>query len=267
MKSLIPLFLLSAAPLLAEALPQLGGQAPWLGQYAGTENRDFRFIVKTDGQGQLMPAKEKGGFVTDNFAIRFVSLIEETLPDGKVVSKMVKEDAWEAVTPAAKDPKKVTYRGTVAGDAKFEVNFELEKGAIRAGGKILDKGQLSNPRFVMRIQVPFVYLYEKDAEKLKEKVKNDRMEVVRTDGKKLKLEMDKPLDAETAEYSGPGITQARIEIAYYGGHKLDVATTPGAAFELWNKEEKALIEGFTLGWKHDAAKDPEGKARLTFQLK
>ena len=266
MKSSIFLFVfLAVAPLSAGELPLLNKQ-PWLGKYMGMDTRDFRFYVKDSGEAQVLPAKEKEGFITDTFAIRFVPLIEETTAEGKVVSKFVAKEGWEAVTPATIDPKKITYRGTVAGDASFEVNFELEGGKIIAGGKLLEKGTLTNPRFVLRVQVPFVYKNAKDAEALKEKMKNDRMEVVRTDGKKLKLEMDKPLDAETAEYSGPGITSARVEIAGYG-HRMELGTAAGGTFELWNKEAKALIEGFTLGWKHDPAKDPEGKARLSFVLK
>ena len=266
MKLRILLFaLLAIVPVSAGELPLLSKQ-PWLGKYMGTDTRDFRFYVKDSGEAQLLPAKEKEGFISDTFAIRFVPLIEETTADGKVVSKLVAKDGWEAVTPATEDPKKITYRGKVAGDATFEVNIELEGGKISAGGKLLEKGALNNPRFVLRIQVPFIYKNEKDAKKLEEKSKKDKMELVRTDGKKLKLEMTKPLDAAGPEYSGPGLTQARIEIAGYG-HRMDVAATPGGSFDLSNKDAKALIEGFTLAWKQDPAKDPEGKARFSFELK
>lgn len=266
MKLRIPLFaLLAVSPLSAGELPLLNKQ-PWLGKYMGTDTREFRFYVKDSGEAQVLPTKEKEGFMSDRFAIRFVPLIEETTAEGKVVSKFAAKDGWESVTPATVDPKKITYRGKVTGDATFEVNIELDGGKITAGGKLLEKGTLANPRFVLRVQVPNVYQYEKDAKKLEEKSKKDKIDLVRTDGKKLKVEMTKPLDAETAEYSGPGVSEAKIEIAGYG-HRMDLATTPGGAFELWNKDTAALIEGFTLGWKHDPAKDPEGKARLSFELK
>src|SRR5688572_3580733 len=157
MKPRIPfLVLLAVAPLSAGELPLLNKQ-PWLGKYMGTDTRDFRFYVKDNGEAQVQPAKEKEGFITDTFAIRFVPLIEETTADGKVVSKFVAKEGWEAITPATVDPKKITYRGTVAGDASFEVNIELEGGKISAGGRLLEKGSLNNPRFVLRVQVPFVY--------------------------------------------------------------------------------------------------------------
>lgn len=260
------LFLFAAAPLLAEELPYLNKQ-PWLGQYAGTDTRNFRFMVKTSGEALVIPSKEKGGFINDHFAIKFAPLIEDTLPDGKVIGKYPIKDGWEAVTPAAEDPKKITYRGTVAGDAKFEVNIELDGGKITAGGRILEKGKLANPRFVIRVQVPNVYQYDNDAKKREEKIKKDRIDLVRADGKKLKLDVTTALDAESDKFSGPGITQARIEMAGYAGHKLETAAGPSGVFEFWNKGEGALYEGFTLGWKHDATKDPEGKGRLSFELR
>ncbi|WP_265594759.1 hypothetical protein [Haloferula sp. BvORR071] len=263
---MFPLLLCSALPLFAAELPQLTKE-PWLGMYAGMETRDYRFRIKRSGEAELILRKQKGDLMTDKYAIRFVPLIEDLTPDGKVVSKTVPDTGWEAVTPATADAKKLTFRGTVAGDASFEVNLEMEKGVISAGGKLLETGKLNNPRFVMRVMVPNLYVYDKDPGKLKEKVKKDRMDFLRTNGKKMKLELVEAVDAETPEVSGPGLTQARIEMAGLDGHRLDVATTTGGSFELWNREAKALIEGFTLGWKHDPAKDPDGKARLTVQVK
>ena len=266
MKTRRLLFLFAAAPLQAGELPYLNEQ-PFLGQYAGTDTRDFRFMVKTSGEALVIPSKAKGGFVSDRFAIKFAPLVEDTLPDAKVVAKYPVKDAWEAVTPATEDPEKITYRGKVSGDATFEVNIELAGGKVTAGGRVLEKGKLANPRFVIRVQVPNVYQYDKDAEKRDEKIKKDRIDLVRADGKKLKLDVNTPLDAESDKFSGPGIIQARIEMAGYVGHKLEIAAGTAGVFEFWNKGEAALYDGFTLGWKHDAAKDPEGKGRLAFEMK
>ena len=260
------LFLFVAAPLAAGELPYLTKQ-PWLGQYAGTETRDFRFMVKVNGEALVIPSREKGGFIADRFAIKLVPLIEDTLPNGKMISKLAAKDAWEAVTPAAEDPKKITYRGTVAGDATFEVNIELDGGKITAGGRLLEKGKLVNPRFVIRVQVSNVYQYDTDPKKREEKLKKDRIDLVRADGKKLKLDVNTPMDAESDQFNGPGITQARIEMAGYAGHKVETAAGAAGVFQFWNRGEAALYQGFTLGWRHDAAKDPEGKGRLTFELR
>lgn len=262
---LVPLAMLS--PLPAESLPQLSEQ-PWIAQYTGYEQRKFRFSIGLKGEGLLVPGDGKGGFISDRFGVKFVPVIEETLPDGKVIGRLAVNDGWEAITPAAADPEKVAYQGTVAGGARFEVNLEFDGAQIRGGGRVLEKGKSANPlRFVLRVQVPDVYIYQKDAKKRAELMKGDRVDVVRADGKKLKLDVAKPIDAETAEYSGPGITGARIEISGFKGARLEFAADAGSVFELWNKDAGALYQGFTLGWRHDPAKDPQGKSRFTLVVR
>ena len=76
-----------------------------------------------------------------------------------------------------------------------------------------------------------------------------------------------PLDAETKEFNGPGIRQARIDIAGYKDNRFELEAGENAVFDLWNRGEVALIEGFTLGWKPDAAKDPAGKARMILKVR
>jgi hypothetical protein len=258
---------LAPSILPADPLPQLT-EKPWLGQYAGYEKRSIRLIVNTKGEVLLMPPNEKKGFVSEFSAIKFVPLIEEISPDGRFFGKAATADGWEAVTPAAINPEKVTYKGTVEGGARFEVTLEIAGDEIRGGGKVIEKGSLTKPlRFVMRVQFPNLHGNEKDAEKLAEKMKKDRIDLLRVDGKKLKLDLLTPLNAETEEYSGPGISQARFEMAGYKGIKFDLNAGTAGSFELWNKGEGALYEGFTVGWKHDEEKDPEGKARFSFKMR
>jgi hypothetical protein len=269
MKLVRPLFLQLAmlSSVMAGTLPQLSEQ-PWIAQYTGYEQRKFRFSVGLKGEGLLVPSDGKGGFISDRFGVKFVPVIEETLPDGKVIGRLAVDEGWEAITPAAADPEKVTYQGTVAGGARFEVSLEFDGTQIRGGGRILEKGKSANPlRFVLRVQIPDVYIYQKDAKKRADLMKGDRVDLVRADGKKLKLDVAEPIDAETEKYSGPGITQARIELSGFKGARLELAADAGSVFELWNKGAGALYEGFTLGWKHDPAKDPQGKSRFTLVVR
>lgn len=258
--------LLLVTPLLAGPLPTTGKQ-PWVASYAAYQRRDFHFTVNAEGVGELLVYDDKGKPITSRNAIKFLAVVEETTPDGKVVQKPATKDGWEAVTPAAVDPAKVIFRGTSSGESRFEVNFEFDGDKIRAGGKLLDQGKLKNPRFILRVAVPNVYSYDKDAEKLEAKAEDDRIDLVRSDGKKLKLESRKALDAETADVTGPGVTEARIEMAGLRNHRLEFEAGTGAAFELWNRGIIPLSEGFSLHWKPDPAKDPEGKARLTLEVK
>jgi len=265
MKSLFVLLCLTA-PVLAGPLPTTG-KKPWVAYYAGYQRKDFHFTISSEGTGELLPYDAKGKPINHRNSIKFMALVEEVGADGKVVQKPATKDGWEAVTPAAIDPAKITIRGTSSGESRFEVNFEFNGDEIRAGGKLLDKGKLKNPRFVLRLAVPNVYSTEKDPAKLDKKAAEDRIDLVRTDGKKLKLGSRKALDAETAEVSGPGVAEARVEMAGLGDHRFEFEAGDGAAFEFWNKEAGPLSEGFSLLWKPDPAKDPQGKARLVMKVR
>jgi hypothetical protein len=267
---ILPLLLilpLASLPLLAGELPQLTKQ-PWLGKYIGYEHRSFQFSVATSGEASLLPMGDKGkpmGFLN---AIRFQPLIEETLPDGRKVGRVGAKGGWEAVTPAGADLEKAVYRGTVAGGARFEVTFEFDGAEIRGGGKVIDKGKLPNPlAFVLRIHFPDVYYFEKDAEKKKQKAKKDRVDLLRTDGKKLKLDLVTPLDAESEKFSGPGVAQARVDLEGYKGKRFDLEAGDLGHFQFWNKAEDELVAGFAFGWTSDAAKDPDGKGRFSLKVR
>jgi hypothetical protein len=255
-----------ATPVLADLLPTTG-KSPWVAYYAGYQRKDFHFTINAEGTGELLVYDAKGKPITHRNSLKFLAVIEETAADGKVVQKPALKDGWEAVTPAAIDPAKITIRGASSGESRFEVNFEFDGDEIRAGGKLLDKGKLKNPRFVLRVAVPNVYSYDKDPAKLDKKAAEDRIDLARTDGKKLKLGSRMALDAESPEVSGPGATESRIEMAGLPGHRFEFAAGSGATLQLWNKEAGPLSEGFSLLWKPDPAKDPEGKGRLVLKVR
>lgn len=257
---------LVSSSLFAGELPQLTKE-PWLGQYVAYQKRVFRFTVDAKGEGHLVPGDGKGGFINSKNGVKFVPLIEDSSKDGRTFAKPATADGWEAVTPASAETDKVTYRGTVAGGARFEVTFEFEGNEVRAGGRVIEKGSLTNPRLVIRAQVPNIYFFDKDEKQRAEKLKKDRIDLLRADGKKLKLDVLTPLDAETEAFSGPGISEARIEMEGFKGARFEISAGAGGMFELWNKGEAALYEGFSLGWKHNEEKDPEGKERCVFKLR
>jgi hypothetical protein len=265
-QNLALVLVLFAAPLMAGSLPSIGKQ-PWLTQYAAYEHKSFQFTVNSEGTGELVPMDAKGKPLSDKHAIKFLPVVEDVLPDGKVAAKVIQKDGWEAVTPAAVDPKTVTYRGTAGGNSRFEVTLEFDGKEVRAGGKLLDKGNLINPRFRLRVQVPNIYIYDKDPEKLAAKAEADEISLMRTDKKRVKLGVLKPLDAEAPEVGGPGVWQARIEMAGYAGNRLELDAGVAGSFEFFNQGIAPLSQGFSFIWKTDPAKDPEGKARLIVKVR
>jgi hypothetical protein len=269
MKTILLLSVLSLAslPLHAGELPQIREQ-PWLGKYFGYEHRSFQFSIGTSGEGGLLPMGEKGKPMGHSNTIRIQPMIEETLPDGRKVGRLGTKDGWEPVTKPGADEEKVVYRGTVAGGARFEVTFEFDGAEIRGGGKVLEKGTLTNPlAFVLRVNFPDVYYFEKDAAKKKEKAEKDRVDVLRVDGKKLKLDLVTPLDAESEKFSGPGVAQARVDLEGYKGKRFDLEAGSNASFQFWNKGEDELVKGFAFGWSANAAKDPDGKGRFILKVR
>ncbi|TAF23713.1 MAG: hypothetical protein EAZ71_12315 [Verrucomicrobia bacterium] len=254
-------------PSTAGELPQLTVQ-PWIGKYAGYERRSFQFSVGANGEGVLLMNNDKGKPMGTSTAIRFQPLVEETLPDGRSFSKSPSKGGWEAVTPANAKAEIITYRGTVGGGARFEVNFELDGDEIIGGGRIIDKAGVTNPlAFKLRIHMPDIYYFEKSTAKRANLAKKDRVDLLRADGKKLKLDLLTPLDAESQKINGTGMTKARVDLAGYKGGRFDFESGENATFEFWNKAEEPLIEGFALGWRPDPAKDRDGKARFTLKVR
>ena len=196
------------------------------------------------------------------------SCIHLALPDGRSFSKSPSKGGWEAVTPANAEAEIITYRGTVGGGARFEVNFELDGDEIIGGGRIIDKAGVTNPlAFKLRIHMPDIYYFEKSTAKRANLAKKDRVDLLRADGKKLKLDLLTPLDAESQKINGTGMTKARVDLAGYKGGRFDFESGENATFEFWNKAEEPLIEGFALGWRPDPAKDRDGKARFTLKVR
>lgn len=269
MKTILLLSVLSLAslPLHAGELPQIT-EKMWLGKYIGYEHRSFQFSIGTSGEAGLLPMGEKGKPMGHSNTIRIQPLIEETQPDGRKVGRLAPKGGWEAVTKAGADVETVVYRGTVAGGARFEVTFDFDGAEIRGGGKVLEKGTLTNPlAFVLRISFPDVYYFEKDAAKKNDKAEKDRVDILRVDGKKLKLDLVTPLDAESPEFSGPGVVRARVDLAGYKGKRFDLEAGGNASFQFWNKSQSELVDGFSFGWSPDAAKDPDGKGRFVLKVR
>ncbi len=105
------------------------------------------------------------------------------------------------------------------------------------------------------------------APELEKKAKGDRVQMVRADGKKLKLKGLDMVDAGSEAMNGPGISEARIDLDGYDGAKIDLESEAAGVFQFWNGGERPLYKGFTMGWQPDPEKDPEGKARFTLIYK
>ena len=254
-------------------LPALDDK-PWLGYYAAVEHKRFNLGVTAQGKISLIPMGRTGKPVAHNLAIPILVGIEEMQPNGQYSLKEIQPATLESSSPATDKLENAVIRGKVTGDASFEVTLEHERGVISIGGRMLDPGKLKGAsRFVIRMRFPNAYAQTRkardknDEKDFQKQVKGDRIDLKWTDGKRKKQAMDEKVDASSKDINGPGIAAAEVEISSYQGRNFYVSSSENANLSLWNGGSAPLNQGFTFVWTPEAAKDPEGKARLSIELK
>ncbi len=266
----------STGPAAAE-LPTLS-QPPMLGFHTGYMNKKYQFGIAGNGEITLKMVDNKGVVSPSPFHVRFTIGIEETLPDGKTLLRPIKPETIESAQAPNGNFDKTVLTAKVNGDAVVEATFEQIRGVISVGGRVLEPGPLvKNPlRFAARMYFPTPYPHDLPGEKpddkkvvkaFEEKIKNDRIDLKWTDGKRKKLTFSEDVDTSSAEINGPGIAAAEIEVSVCAGKKFLLTSSPNTAMKLSNAKPAPLYRGFTLLWSPDPAKNQDGKARVSIELK
>lgn len=258
---------------VSAGLPTMETKA-WLGYFVGFENKKFQFGITSEGKAAIKIIGKKGEPLSQDLTIPVNFLIQETLPDGKVIDRKIKPESLESAQVATDKPQNVVFHGSVTGDAGFEVFVDEENGGISLGGRLLDAGKLKNPvRFLIELKIPDAYSKaKKDGDKkqvkaFEEKIKKDRLQLAWTDKTRVKLELSDKVDADSKEINGPGIAAAQIEIAAYDDKQIQVTASEASVLQLSGNRERPLHEGFSFIWAADPEKDPENKARLRIEVK
>jgi len=255
-------------------LPALN-EAPWLGYFAGYENKRFTFGLSAAGEIKVTPLNDKGEHFgpNDHFAILFG--ITEILPDGKLEMKKIKADTLTSEQAATDKLEKVVIRGKVSADAGFEAMIAQDRGVISITGRVTETGGFKkNPiRFGVQVNFPDTYPKwmredkwksdEKAMEALQKKLKLENIDITWTDGKKVKQSFEEPVDAASKELNGPGISMAEIEVQTYKNRQFIFTASNSSAMTLSNAGSSALSDGFFIHWTPDA----EGKSVFSFEMK
>lgn len=284
---LMSCLLATVSTQLVEAeLPSLQDQ-PWLGYYAVHANKNYEFkVAAADGKLSLITLGE-GAPILGNLLVFINFGIEETQPDGKVVSSPVQGNSFETTDPASDKLSKCILRGKTAGGASVELTIEQSRGIVFIGSRVLEPGTHTHPlRTTATVVFPNINppakppvnneaLDERDAKRAakkqakdaEDKLKDDGVDLKWSDGNRQKLTFEKVLDAGSKEINGPGIAAAEIKIAAYGKRKFFFTAAPNSAMKLSNAKPASLSEGFSLQWSPDPTKDQDGKARLAIEVK
>ncbi len=247
-----------------------------LGYFLVADSKNFQFRIGADGKTSIKVLDSKGNPVNNKLTIPVTFSVEETMPDGKTISRKFSPESLETTHAATMKPRDVTFRGKATGDIGFEVFITEERGAITLGGHLLNPAELKNPtRFAIEVGIPNAVPEEKpDAEGNKkaakereDAVKDDKVQLIWTDGKKAKIAGDEAVEGSSKEVSGPGISATAIQFAAFKDRKVQVTASPNSSMMLTNPSKRRLVEGFALLWSADPAKDPQGKARLTIEIR
>jgi len=116
------------------------------------------------------------------------------------------------------------------------------------------------------------FINANDPKSLAEKMKEDRVQFVWTDGKRSKPATSTVLnDEKLKEINGPGIMAAELFFSPYQDKKFILAASGSSTMTLtpasYSSAGAPLFRGCYLSWTADPAKDPESKARLKVDVK
>lgn len=270
-------FLWSAGVIPVSAqLPSLTDKNQ-LGYFIAADRRSFQFRMESNGRAILNVLDSKGQPLDKDYAISVNFNVEETFPDGKTVTREFVPDSLQSAQEATMKPKDLTITGKVTGDTEFEIFVTEDRGAIILGGRLLNPAGLKNPtRFVIEFGIPNALPKSKKKEEEDEKkaakekedtMKGDKVQLLWTDGKKVRITSDQQVEGASKEVSGSGITTAVIEFGAYQDRKITVTASPNSSMQISNKAKQSLSQGFSLTWAADQAKDPQNKARVAIEVR
>jgi hypothetical protein len=259
-------------PLSAE-LPSLG-DGDDLGYFVVARSKSSAFGITSQGKATIKVLDIKGAAVNNNLTVGIDFNVTETTPDGKKVTRKLNPESLETKNPATNKPKNVVFTGKVTGDIEFEATVSEERGMILLGGRLLNAAALKNPtQFSIEVDIPSTIpkakadANKKETKELEDQIKRDKVQITWTDGKKAKFPANSPVDGASKEVSGPGITAATLDFSEFKDRQIQLNASPNSSMVLSNKANQRLSEGFSLIWTADAAKDPDGKARLAIAIR
>ncbi len=259
----------------AAELPTLQGENRWLGYFVGFENRRCSLAISSKkGEIALRPIGRNGKASARKVFVAFDCQILETLPDGTMKAHKLIPASLESDQEATHEPKGVTIRGKVQGDASFEFTVNEERGKFSFGGRVVDAGTITNPvRFAIRAKIHNVYPQEKkDPDKQRHKAfetktKGDRVQLMMADGKRLRPSTSEAMDAGAAGLDGAPITAAQVEFSSWLENRLQLAATAGSTMRMEVSAGNPLWKGFSLVWSADPKIDSQAKATLEIEMR
>jgi hypothetical protein len=259
---------------VAAQLPILN-EKEWLGYFTGFESKKVRWSFSSEGKSVLRVIGSKGDMASEKLSISLDFVVEEVMPDGKIAVRALIPESLESAQAPTTKPKGLVVRGKARGDVGFELYLDENGGNLSLGGRVTDPGPtVKNPlRFGIRMKLPDAYPDDSsvdDKKKLKAfetKIKNDRLQFIRVDKSRGKQSLTESVEVDATAINGGGIVNAEIEMAGYKERKFLLAATESSIMNVVIPKPGPLYEGFVVTWNTDPAKDPQGKARFSIEVR
>ncbi|RYD79893.1 MAG: hypothetical protein EOP84_12550, partial [Verrucomicrobiaceae bacterium] len=220
--------------------------------FAGYKMKGADVGFDTDGDLDIIPIGKNRERMATNYFIPLKYEIRDVAADGKVTVKKIDVDSLTSDSKPTAKPDKILVKGKTEGDATFELYYEVSRGNVLVGGRILEKGSLANPKFAITIVMPAVYAKAPDDEKaFKKRIEDDFLQVKLMDGKKAKVEADEEFDITSAEFAGAGLSEVEFMIDELGAREFTLTASPGSKITAANKQGKPFYDGLNFTWEAD----------------
>ncbi len=267
MAGLVGLSFVTAANAQLEGIEE--AKSGWNSFYfAGYKMKGADVGFDTDGKVDIIPIGKNRERMTTNYFIPLKYEIRDVAADGKVTVQKIDVDSLTSDSKPTAKPDKILVKGkTEAGEATFELYYEVSRGNVLVGGRIVEKGSLVNPKIAVTIVMPKVYEKAPDDEKaFKKRIADDYLQVKLLDGKRAKVEADEEFDITSAEFTGAGVSQVEFLIDELGAREFALTASPGSKITAANKQGSPFYNGLNFTWEADPATDAS-KARLAIGVK
>lgn len=233
-------------------------EPPWGGVFSGYTRRGFHFIINDEAQCELFIIDKKRKRVGQSRKVRIYPEVVVELPDGKRITKSLKNDTgYQTDQEASLKHKEVKLTSLTVGEAKVEMTISYEGNEITMDGRILDRGKLKEGKlyFSYRVAVPAMYTdtYAKDKKKEKARMRRDKIKFYRAkDRKKVSLSSYKTVNLEDEGMADGGVTEVSVSMDGQEGRDLIFTTADGkGALTFGNKvegHEGRLWQGYRVIW-------------------
>jgi hypothetical protein len=246
----ISLTLLTCCDRLTAELPTINHD-PWFGFFAGYDGSRSRFGVAGDGTLYYNHNNDELTNVGGGHPHRIHPTVEETLPNGTIITNRLLPETLETNEPATDKPVKTRYRGKVNNGVVIEVEVEYNRRRIRVSGRIVDDGEVKNPiRFALLTEAPPYYLLyrekellananadekpnlEKFLDRLKNQASKEDLVLTRLDGKRIKQPLLEPAAFDSPGFNGDGFRDMDLDFQWLNGRRISFTTGRGSRMML-----------------------------------